>query len=171
MTALSTIIAGIGVGISAAATAGQFHASAQQAGAQKQAIAAQQEAERQRQIAMNLDAARKQREISRQAQVARAQALATTTSQGASQGSGLEGAYGAISGQSGVNQTGVTKNLEIGNNIFAANAAVGAARSAEADAGAEASLFGGISSLGGSLVKNSGTLGKIGEYAGLGKAY
>lgn len=170
MAALSTIIAGIGVAASVAGTVGGFYASQQQASAQKKALAAQAEAERQRQIAMNLDAQRKKREIARQAQAARAQALAVTNAQGASQGSGLEGAYGAISGQTGVNALGVSQNQEIGNNIFAANRAVGAAQMDAADAQGMGAMFSGISSLGGALVKNSGTIGKIGEYYGFGRA-
>lgn len=170
MPAISSIIAGIGLAVSAIGTAGGLYASQQQAQGQKKALAAQAEAERQRQIAMNLDAQRKKREIARQAQVARAQALATTTSQGASQGSGLEGAYGAISGQTGVNQLGVSQNQQIGNNIFAANRALGAANGDIADAQSMGHMFEGLSSLGNGLVKNSGQIGKIGEYYGLGKA-
>lgn len=164
MAALTTIIAGIGIAASIAGAAGSLYASQQQASAQKRAIAAQQEAERQRQLAMNLDAQRKKREQIRQAQVYRAQALATTTAQGASQGSGLEGAYGQISGQSGTNLQGINQNQEIGNNIFAANRAYGQAQADMADAQGSAATFQGISSLGGGLVSNAGTIGKIGRY-------
>jgi len=170
MAAISTIIAGIGVAVSAASAAGGFQASQQQAKAQQRSLALQQEIEQKRRLAMNLDAARKNREISRQAQVARAQALATTTAQGASQGSGLEGAYGAISGQSAVNTKGVNQNQEIGNNIFDANAQIGIASADMASAQSSGAMFQGLGTLGGALVKNSGTIGKIGEYAGLGRA-
>lgn len=162
--AISTLIAAVGVAASVAGTAVQYMGAQKQAKAQKQLVAAQQQAENSRQQQMNLDATRKKREIIRQAQVARAQAVSTANAQGAGDSSALMGAEGAISGQSGVNYLGVSQNQQIGNDIFAANASAGRARSAEADAGSMMALGGGISSLGGALVKNSGTIARVGGY-------
>ena len=164
MAAISTIIAGIGVAAAVAGTGMQFMAQQRQAQANKQMIAAQREAERQRQIAMNLDANRKRREVIRQAQVAQANATATATNQGAGQSTGLPGALGAISGQTGTNYLGVSQNQEIGNNIFAANARASIAQEDSTSAGAFGALGAGISSLGGAMVKNSGTIDKLATY-------
>lgn len=82
---------------------------------------AQQKAERLRQSAMEMDARRRSTEIIRNQQRARAMALTTATSQGASEGSGLQGGYGQISGMTGTNLTGVSGNLELGRGMFAAN--------------------------------------------------
>lgn len=74
--------------------------------------------QQQRRQAMELDASRKQKEVIRNQQRARSLALTTATAQGASRGSGLQGGYGQISGQSGVNALGIQQNLQIGRNIF-----------------------------------------------------
>jgi hypothetical protein len=79
----------------------------------------QMEAERQK--AMELDAKRQQREIIRNQQRARSIALASATAQGARFGSGLQGGYGQISGQSNVNALGIQQNLDIGRNMFNLN--------------------------------------------------
>lgn len=169
MAVFSTIIAAIGIAASVAGTAIAFKSSQQQAKAQKQMIAAQQRAEQQRELQMNLDATRKKREVIRQAQVARANALSTGAAQGAGESSSLEGAFGGISGQSGVNMLGISQNQEIGGKIFAANRDVGAAQGKMADAQSFGAMGSGLSSLGGALVKNSDTIGKIGTYFGGGK--
>lgn len=90
-------------------------------GINKAIIGLQQQIEGQRMIAMETAARRDQLEIFRQQQRARATGLVAATAQGAQGGSGLQGAYGQISGQTGVNLLGVLQNLEIGRNIFGLN--------------------------------------------------
>jgi hypothetical protein len=70
---------------------------------------------------MEVDARRQQLEIIRNQQRGRALGLTTATAQGAQRGSGLQGGYGQISGQTGVNLLGVQQNLQAGRNIFDAN--------------------------------------------------
>jgi len=70
--------------------------------AQVQQIKLQQQVEQQRQHAMELDAHRKQLETVRNMQRARFLALSTATNQGAQFGTGLQGGYGQISGESGL---------------------------------------------------------------------
>jgi hypothetical protein len=77
-----------------------------------------------RQEAMNLDARRRSMEVIRNQQRYRAMALTNATAQGARQGSGLQGGYGQISGQSGVNLMGVLQNQMIGNDIFGLNSQI-----------------------------------------------
>lgn len=165
MPAVSSIIAAVGVAAGIAGTATSYVSQREAASAQKKVIAAQNVAEATRKQQMDLDATRKKREIIRQAQVARAAAISTANAQGAGDTSALEGAQGAISGQSGVNLTGVAQNQELGSRIFDANAAVGAGRAQEAAAGSLGAAGSGISSLGGALVKNAGTIAKIGGWS------
>lgn len=70
---------------------------------QQQAIDAQQKAEQARKAAMNLDASRRRREVVRNQVAANAQSQTAANASGAGLGSGLPGAYGGISGRSGVN--------------------------------------------------------------------
>lgn len=72
--------------------------------------------------AMETDARRQQLEIIRNQQRSRAMALATTNAQGASRGSGLQGAYAQVSGQSGVNLLGVQQSLDVGRKTYDINA-------------------------------------------------
>lgn len=88
----------------------------------KSSVQAQQVIEAQKRNAMELDARRNQLEIIRNQQRARAMGLTNATSAGSSKGSGLQGAYGQASGQTGVNLLGVQQNLQIGQNIFDQNA-------------------------------------------------
>lgn len=168
MAAISTLIAVAGLGIAGAGLAVSYSAAKQNAQANQAALQAQQEVEKQRQLQMNLDASRRKREIIRQSIAARSAALATTTAQGAAGvgGSSLQGAYGSIGGRTGVNYNGVDQNQQIGNSIFASHQAQLGAYQRAADAQSLGALGSGLSSLGGALVTNAGTFGKVGTYAG-----
>lgn len=87
-------------------------------------VGAQKNIEAQKRQAMEVDARRQQLEIIRGQQRARALGLTNATAQGAGKGSGLQGGYGQISGQSGVNLLGVQQALQTGENIFGSNAAI-----------------------------------------------
>jgi len=87
-------------------------------------VAQQKNIEATKRQAMEVDARRQQLEIIRNQQRGRALGLTTATSQGASKGSGLQGGYGQISGQTGVNLLGVQQNLQAGRQVFDANAAI-----------------------------------------------
>ncbi len=154
--------------LGAAGTATSVYSGVQQQHYQEQAIEAQKKAEAQRQAAMELDARRRQLEVLRNQQRARALALATTTNQGAAQGSGLGGAYGQISGQGTSNMLGISQNLEIGRNIFAANADLSNAREGMAGAQTIGYIGAGMSSLGKDLFQATPSLGRIGQGFGPG---
>ena len=154
----------VGLGLAIAGTVGGFISQQRQADAQRQALAAQQQAEAERKKAMDLDAARRKRDIIRQSIAARSTALAVTTNQGASLGSGLPGAYGGISGRTNVNELGVNQNQEIGASVFAANNASSSAYRSAAAYGSSAALYGGLSSLGGAIVKNQETIDRVGTW-------
>jgi hypothetical protein len=93
-------------------------------GINKDIVAQQRAIEATKRQAMEVDARRQQLEIVRGQQRARSLGLTNATSQGASKGSGLQGGYGQIAGQTGVNLLGVQQGLESGRNIFNANAAI-----------------------------------------------
>jgi hypothetical protein len=163
MAAISTLIAGLGLALGAVGTLTQMRAQRQQAAAQRRQLEAQMRAEEERRRQMNLDAQRRKRQEIRQAQVARANALAVATGQGAGEGSVMAGAEGGIFGQRNTNLVGINQNQEIGNRIFDYNAEAGRAGIAMANAGSTAAMGSGLTSLGGALVRSSGTLGSIGR--------
>lgn len=94
----------------------------------KQIVQYQQQAEALRAQGMELDARRRQTEIIRNQQKARALGLATATAQGARQGTGLQGGYGQISGQTGNDLLATQQSLGIGRGIFASNQNISNAR-------------------------------------------
>lgn len=165
MAAITSIIAGIGLAAGVVGAGTQLYGSMQQAEAQKKSFALSQQAESARKRAMDLDSQRKSFSIIREQQMARAQALANATSGGAQFGSGLQGGYGQISGASGNNYLGQQQNQEIGTEMFAINGAKGGSDANSAAAGSLSATGSGISSLGNMLVKDSGTIAKIGGWA------
>ena len=151
MAAFSTLIAAVGVAAGIGGTIVQMQA------AKKQEKAARR-AENIREAQMNLESRREKRSVARQALVARAQALTSAETQGGVGGSGLAGGLAQIGSQAGQVSSAIDQNTQLGAGIFQANRDISAARSREA--------FGsGISSLGGALVNNSETLGRLGTYA------
>lgn len=111
--------------------------------------------------AMSTDARRRELEVIRNAQRARAMAVTTATSQGAAQGSGLQGAYGQISGQSETNMKAIGDSLNFGTQMFAINADISAQRGALAHNSADAAEAQGYSSLGSSLMSVSSLFSKF----------
>jgi hypothetical protein len=96
-------------------------------------VGEQREIEATKRQAMEVDARRQQLEIIRNQQRGRALGLTTATSQGAGKGSGLQGGYGQISGQTGVNLLGVQQNLQAGRDIFDSNSSISDFNSQMAD--------------------------------------
>lgn len=151
MPAITSIIAGVGLALGAAGTYIQYNAAQDQSKALDKAEDA-------RKQAANLDSLRRQRAVVREMQQQRALALSNATQQGAAAGSSLQGAYASIQGQGNTNITGIEQQNQLGNAVFAANKQ---ARAAET----QGNLGEGISTLGGTLVKNAGTIGSIGTSA------
>lgn len=168
-TSLAIGAIAVGTGISAYS---QHRAAQAQSQYQSQVASQQAKIEKAKRQQMELDATRRQREIIRQQQRARSAALANATSQGAQQGSGLFGGYGQIGGQTGVNLLGVQQNLELGRNIFDANAAITSASaryaSTAGNLGSLAAFGGGLSSLGNAYMANLGAIDRLGQYYGQG---
>lgn len=157
MAMFSAIIAAIGVAASIASVAVGMSSAKE---AKKQGELSRQ-AEETRKTQMNLDSMRKRREMIRNAQVAAAQSQAVAGAQGASESSSAQGALAGISGQAGVNTLGVTQNQELGNRLFDINAQKATSM---ANQQSMQSISSGLGSLGGMMMKNSGTIAQVGSY-------
>lgn len=151
MAAISTIIAGVGLAVGAAGTAMGIKA-------QKDQFKAQNKAESARQKAADLDALRRKRAAVREMQMQRSVALSNATAQGAEAGSGLQGAMAGITGQGNTNIVGINQQQQLGNQVFSANRQASSAASFGATGE-------GLTSLGGALVRNAGTIASIGTGA------
>lgn len=150
MTIAPAVVAAIGVATSIAGTAVGVVGAVMQANSQKKI-------EQLRQRQMELEAQRQQREVIRQRVIASANATASANAGGAIESSGLAGGLAQISGQTGRSILAGSQNLEIGEGIFKANAAAD-------NAGTIASFGNGLSSLGGSILQNYGTISRISGY-------
>lgn len=148
-------LAGIAGAIGAAATAA---GTVMSFAGQNKADKASKRAEKLRENQMNIESQRSRRQIIRQALVARSDALSNATAQGAAQGSGLAGGIAQIGGDAGRNITDVNQNQALGTSMFAANRQIAAGQTM-------ASTGNGISSLGGTLIKNQDAIGRLGTYA------
>ena len=151
MAAFSTLIAAAGLGLGAVGTAVQY-------AGQRRAQAGAERAEKIREAQMTIESTRERRNIVRQAVAARAAALSNATAQGAQDSSGLAGGLSQITNQAGSAAVASAQNQGLGYGMFAANRQISQGNS-------QASLGSGISSLGGALVQNSQTIGRIGTYA------
>lgn len=111
--------------LSATASAQSLAAAGQSRDLQASTIQQERNIQESQRQAMELGARRESLEIIRNQQRGRALALSTNVAQGGSGAtrgsSALGGAYGQIGGQTGVNLNGVSQNLQIGQDIFAAN--------------------------------------------------
>lgn len=111
-----------------------------------------------RKQAMEVSARRQQMEVLRNQQRARSLALNNATSQGAQFGSGLQGGYGQVGGQSGVNALGINQALQSGEQMFGLNAQINQQKMNIADASSTAAMGAGLSSLGSGILGNLGTI-------------
>lgn len=125
-----------------------------------QASRAQERMERLRKTQMEVEGNRQRRQIIRQAVVARSEALSNATAQGAQAGSGLQGGYAQIGGESGTSVAAVEQNRQLGRSMFDANMALSRAQTIQ-------TIGSGVSSLTGALVKNQNEIGRVGTYYGV----
>jgi hypothetical protein len=148
--ATATIIAGIGVAVGAGSLWQASEARNDQNKANRKAEAA-------RELAMNLDALRRRRAVIRQTLAARSSSLANAAGQGSVFGSGLAGgmAQAMSSGNSELSYS--NKQQQVGSDIFSFNRQAG-------NAATSANNWGSLSSLGGMIIDNSKTLGRLGDY-------
>jgi len=161
-TTAGGIGAGVGLGFSAFGGYESYQGAKAEATASKNIAGLEIQQDAVRRQAMELSAQRQEMQNLRQSQRARSMALSTATNQGGQYGSALGGAYGQISGGSGVNQLGITQALQSGEQMFALNAQIDQQKMAIADAKTQQAEGAGISSFGKSLSGSIDPLMRLG---------
>ena len=128
---------------------------------QSQQTAAMQRSENARQQQLNLESMRRRREIIRNAVVARSAATFSASTQGAMYGSGLPGGQGQVYGEAGRQTGAVNQNEELGGRVFGANQDY-------YNASGFTTFGTALTSLGGQILNNAGTIERVGTYVGAG---
>lgn len=129
--------------------------------AQMQILEQERAAEAMRRRMMEIDARRRQLQSVRESQRARSLALSNAASQGAQYGSGVQGGFGQIAGQTTRNIQEINDALGFGQQMFGINEQISNARMQMGQAQTMMSQASGLSSLGGSIMSAGPTLGNI----------
>lgn len=119
----------------------------------------------QKRAQMELSARRAQMENLRNTQRLRAQATAAAVNQGANLGSGLQGGLAQIGDEGAFNDIGITQNLSIGENIFNTNNDISQKKAQISTLQGQQATNTSLMSLGGAMVSNAGTIGRVGQFA------
>lgn len=131
---------------------------------QSMAIAGdEQKINEQKKIQQQMEMRRMQMQTLRNAQRQRAQGTAAAVNQGASTGSGLQGALGQNTAESMFNLQGISQSNEISGNIFGINQDISSHRMQLAQLGGDQAQAQGLASLGGSIMKIGPTVGAFGK--------
>lgn len=131
---------------------------------EQQKFGLEQQVNAQRQSAMELSGRRQQLETFRNMQRARSAGLTNASNQGAQYGSGLGGGQADVTNQGYFAAQGVNQNLQIGRNIFGLDNSITGINSNESNLKADQAGNQQWASLGGAVMSNAGTLGKVGTY-------
>lgn len=161
MAAVSAAIVGAGLAAQAYSAYGSAQSGKAQSQAQMNIAGLEMQADKQRRIGMELGARRQSMEVLRNNQRARSLALNNATGQGAQFGSGLQGGYGQISGQSGVNLLGINQNLQLGENMFDINSQISQQKMNYAAVGGSLATSQAIGSFGKSIGGASGAANNL----------
>lgn len=156
----------VGLGIQLFSGFSQANTAKQIAGVNQDIAGQEQNINQQKQLQMQLEAHRSTLQNYRNAQRARSQALAAGVEDNAQFGSGLPGGLAGISSQAAGNAQAVNQNLQIGQTIFGYNNKISQDKMQLASLGAQSAQEQAWGSLGGALVKNSGTIGGLGKDIG-----
>lgn len=160
-----------GIGLQVAGTAQAAKASKQRSQYEQQIAADQQRQEALRRQQMELENSRRRVEALRQQQRARSTALAAATNQGADFGTGLQGGYGQISGQTGGNLLGLSQSLALGRANFDINSDISSARYGIASSNSSYNTGQGLSSLGGGIISSLGPISSLSGFVNSSAAY
>ena len=129
--------------------------------ANQEALAAQQKAEQIRQAQAAADAERRRRQAIRTGIIQRSQALANATAQGANESTANSGAQGQVNQETGWTIGGINTAQAYGTALYGANQELLQAKMDQANADEWSSIGKSLTSLGGGLVTNAGTIGNI----------
>lgn len=160
------IIAGIGLGLSALGSVLGFGAASDASEAQKRIAAIEMQQNEVRKQQMETNARRETLEAIRRMQIARSVALTNATSQNAQGGSGLQGGYGQISGNSAFRISGIQTSLNYGRQMFGLDSQISQQKMALADASSDMAFAQGLTSLGSVFMNQAGTISRIGGSVG-----
>lgn len=155
----------VGLGLQLFGTAGAISGAHQKAEVSKAIAGDEMKINDQKLQQAQFEARRMQLETFRNMQRLRAQATAAATNQGASLGSGLQGGLAQITDQTLTNSVGISGNYRFGENIAGINDQISQQKMKMADVEASIAESQAWASLGGSMVKNSGTVGNLGKNA------
>lgn len=156
----------LGLGLQAFGAFGAADSAKEAAAISKQMAGKEQEINEQKKQQMHFEANRMQLQQYRNMQRLRAQGTAAAVSQGASSGSGLQGGLAATTSSGRTNIQGILGNLAFGDTIFGLNNDISGLKMQMADVQADQAESQAWASLGGSLVNNAGTIGKLGQNFG-----
>ena len=158
---LPLIMAGAGLALKGVGTYLNYEAAQEKSESDKRIAENESQIQAQRKQAAYLDFKRKELEVLRNNQRARALAVTNATGQGAGQGSGLQGGYGQISGDTNTNLLGLSQNWQIAENTFSLNDMISQEKMHQADIQKKASLGQGLNSLGNDFIGSSAPLGRL----------
>lgn len=147
-----------GVGLSLFGAAEKYKGAQQSNQAQQQITQLQMQQDAVRKQAMETSARRQSLEVLRTQQRMNAMATNNASSQGALFGSGIQGGYGQISGQSNTNAMGIQSGLESGRAMFGLNAQISQQKIAMSGAQSTSNTGAGLSTLGSTLTGSAGTI-------------
>lgn len=156
MPALTTIIAGIGLGISAIGAIGQMSAQSNAKDAAARQAAAQQEQARLEQQKADIANTRNLRTAVRQARIARGSVINQGANAGTSTSSGVVGGAGSVVSQNASNTSFFNTNSALNSQITETQITQGQAAAEAGSAQGEAATFGALGSLGGTVFHEAG---------------
>lgn len=136
--------------------------TAEKIAAEQKAIAQDQiKIEKQKRMQMELDARRRELEVFRNVQRARSIALVNATNQGAGSSSGLIGGQAQATAAGKEDLTAIFQSLQTGRAISDLNMDISKHKMTLADLGADQQFYAGLTQLGGSVLGNAGSIGKL----------
>ena len=138
----------------------------QQAEVSSKIAGEEQKINEQKQIQQQMESRRMQLQTIRNVQRQRAMGIAAAVNQGASSGSGLQGALGQNTAEGMFNLQGLQQAGEISKNIFGINNTISGYKQELASLGGDMAEAQGLASLGGSIMKIGPTVGAFGKDAG-----
>lgn len=163
MDPLSIGVGIVGIGLSLFGGSKAADDAAKAAQISKNIAGDEQQINAQKQQQMQMEAQRNSLQQYRNAQRLRAQATASAVNQGANFGSGLQGGLAEVTNEADYNVQGIQNNLQFGNTIFGINSDISQQKMQLADVQASSASDTALMSLGGALVSNAGTIGKLGS--------
>lgn len=158
MAAMTSLALGLGAAASIGGTIMGAMGQMTMAKEQKEATT---KAENAREAQMMLDASRRRRQAFRESLLARSTALTVGTAQGAGQGSSVAGAMAQATATGQQNQQTTNAAADLGSQVFQANREYAAAT---AKGQSRMAMGSALSSLGGMMMSQNGTINRLGNY-------